>query len=51
MDRNTVIYAEQLSKKFKDESALKGLDFSVQSGEIFGFLGPSGSGKQQQSKY
>lgn len=45
MDRNTVIYAEQLSKKFKDESALKGLDFSVQSGEIFGFLGPSGSGK------
>jgi len=25
--------------------ALKGMDFSVRRGEIFGFLGPSGAGK------
>ncbi|WP_338779380.1 ABC transporter ATP-binding protein [Metabacillus sp. FJAT-52054] len=45
MERHTVIDAEQLSKQFKNEPALKKLSFSVQSGEIFGFLGPSGSGK------
>lgn len=28
-----------------DEPALRGLDFSVEDGEIFGFLGPSGAGK------
>lgn len=29
----------------KTEATIKGLDFSIQPGEIFGFLGPSGAGK------
>ena len=29
---------------------LKGLDFSIQKGEIFGFLGPSGAGKSTTQK-
>jgi len=34
----------------KTEPALKGLSFSVQRGEIFGFLGPSGAGKSTTQK-
>ncbi|WP_408959233.1 ATP-binding cassette domain-containing protein [Natrinema sp. 74] len=33
-----------------DQSALRGLDFSVEDREIFGFLGPSGSGKSTTQK-
>lgn len=29
----------------KGRKALKGLDFEVEKGEIFGFLGPNGSGE------
>ncbi|WP_442604001.1 ATP-binding cassette domain-containing protein [Paenibacillus sp. KN14-4R] len=32
------------------EPALKGLDFSIPQGEIFGFLGPSGAGKSTTQK-
>ncbi|WP_239741102.1 ABC transporter ATP-binding protein [Mammaliicoccus sp. M-M45] len=45
MENRTVIHVEHLSKKFKEESALKDINFSVHAGEILGFLGPSGSGK------
>lgn len=34
----------------KDKPVIKGLDFSVQEGEIFGFLGPNGSGKSTTQK-
>ncbi len=34
----------------KDKQALHGLTFSVQDGEIFGFLGPNGSGKSTTQK-
>ena len=30
----------------KDKQVLHGLNFSVRDGEIFGFLGPNGSGKK-----
>lgn len=32
------------------ERTLKGLDFSIKKGEIFGFLGPSGAGKSTTQK-
>ncbi|KFN87500.1 bacitracin ABC transporter ATP-binding protein [Streptococcus equinus JB1] len=34
-----------MSKKFKDTVALDDVSFTVDEGEIFGFLGPSGAGK------
>jgi ABC-2 type transport system ATP-binding protein len=41
----TAIKAQELTKKFGNFSAVDGVDFEVQTGEIFGFLGPNGSGK------
>jgi ABC-2 type transport system ATP-binding protein len=40
-----IIEVKNVIKKFKDKTALNGLNFKVQKGEIFGFLGPSGAGK------
>ncbi len=34
-----------LVKNFGKKEAVKGIDFSVSAGEIFGFLGPNGAGK------
>ncbi|MCI8583349.1 MAG: ABC transporter ATP-binding protein [Dorea sp.] len=34
----------------KDKQILHGLDFTVEDGEIFGFLGPNGSGKSTTQK-
>ena len=34
-----------LTKRFGDFTAVDGIDFEVARGEIFGFLGPNGSGK------
>lgn len=42
---NDSILISNLTKKFKDKTALKEISFSISSGEIFGFLGPSGTGK------
>lgn len=39
------IEVKQLSKSFKGSSALNNISFSVDKGQIFGFLGPSGAGK------
>ena len=43
--KKMIIEVQGLKKKFKEQEALAGIDFSIQEGEIFGFLGPSGSGK------
>lgn len=40
-----IIEVKHLYKNFGGQAALKNLDFSIQNGEIFGFLGPSGAGK------
>ena len=40
-----VIQAEQLTKKFGEEYAVREVTFQVPQGKIFGFIGPSGSGK------
>jgi ABC-2 type transport system ATP-binding protein len=39
------VQARNLVKRFGNFSAVAGIDFDVQPGEIFGFLGPNGSGK------
>lgn len=39
------IVARQLTKRFGDFVAVDHIDFEVHRGEIFGFLGPNGSGK------
>lgn len=41
----TVLKVENLHKKLGKRPIIKGITFSVQEGEIFGFLGPNGSGK------
>ncbi len=40
-----VISVENLTKRFGDFTAVDGITFQVNEGEIFGFLGPNGSGK------
>jgi len=42
---NFAITARGLTKRFGDFTAVDGIDFEVQRGEIFGFLGPNGAGK------
>ena len=42
---NTMIKVERVTKRFGDNIALNQISFSINEGEIFGFLGPSGSGK------
>src|SRR5215468_389014 len=39
------IYASGLRKRFGPTQALDGLDLTVATGEVHGFLGPNGSGK------
>lgn len=39
------IHTEQLTRKFGDFTAVDRLSFSVEKGEIFGFLGANGAGK------
>jgi ABC-2 type transport system ATP-binding protein len=40
-----MICARDLVKKFGDFTAVKGISFEVERGEIFAFLGPNGAGK------
>lgn len=43
--KDIVLQIDNLNKKFGQFQALKNLTFSVQKGELFGFLGVNGAGK------
>jgi ABC-2 type transport system ATP-binding protein len=45
MSAEYAIQTDHLSKHFKQRAAVADLSLTVQRGEIFGFLGPNGSGK------
>jgi ABC-2 type transport system ATP-binding protein len=42
-----IFEVDNLTKKYGDFEAVKGISFSVEEGEIFGLLGPNGAGKTQ----
>ncbi len=41
----SIITVNNLTKKFKSLTAVDGISFAVNKGEVFGFLGPNGAGK------
>jgi len=45
MEKDKVITAKDLTKKFGDFTAVDQISFEVEKGEIFGFLGANGAGK------
>jgi len=42
---DTAIHCESVSKRYEKTEALKGINFDVHKGEIFGIIGPDGAGK------
>ena len=40
-----VVSVRGLTKSYRDFEALKGVDFELRAGEVFGLLGPNGAGK------
>lgn len=44
-ENQPAISVQSLTKRFGDFTAVGGIDFEMRRGEIFGFLGPNGSGK------
>ncbi|MGZ4137774.1 MAG: ABC transporter ATP-binding protein [Actinomycetota bacterium] len=41
----TAVVVAGLRKRYGDHEALRGIDFRIESGEVFGLLGPNGAGK------
>lgn len=50
MEKEIVISAKGLTKKFGDFTAVNAISFEVEKGEIFGFLGANGAGKTTAMK-
>lgn len=42
---NVILRAENLEKNFRDLRAVNNINFSLEKGDVFGFIGPNGSGK------
>lgn len=49
-DRDEMVAAKGLVKRFGSFTAVNGISFSVRRGEIFGLLGPNGAGKSTTFK-
>ena len=47
---DSLVSARNLQKQFGTFTAVDGIDFDVQPGEVFGFLGPNGAGKSSTMK-
>ncbi len=45
LEREVVLSAEKLTKRFGKREAVSDVSFDVRVGEVFGFLGPNGAGK------
>ena len=46
MNEDNIVVVKDLEKKYKSGThAVKGINFDVKKGEIFGMLGPNGAGK------
>jgi lipooligosaccharide transport system ATP-binding protein len=45
MNVSSVITAKDLTKKYRDFTAVDAISFAISEGECFGFLGPNGAGK------
>lgn len=45
MEIENLIHTEKLSKNYRSIHALRDLELTVKKGDIYGFLGPNGSGK------
>ena len=45
-----LIKANNISRKYKEKSAIKNVSIHVKKGEIYGFLGPNGAGKTTMIK-
>ena len=44
-EQKNILEIKNLKKKFGDREILKGIDFSVNKGDVVCIIGPSGSGK------
>ncbi len=43
----SILTVRELRKQYGDHEVVKGINFSVKDGEVFGLLGPNGAGKTQ----